>query len=102
MFQSQNVTHVDPAANVKDMGFLIKEGGIITVDTPLTVCFKMLHVVSGGDVLVRGIDNRIIPFRGILSGAWIPAVGYEVVSEATVDGVDLTTTATDIDWYGGQ
>jgi hypothetical protein len=79
-----------------------KEGGIITVDTPLNVYFKLLHVVTGGDVLVRGMDNRIIPYRGILSGGWIPVIGYEVVSAATVDGVSLTTTATDIDWYGGQ
>jgi hypothetical protein len=102
MLPTLTVNPIDPNNQARDIGFIAKKGGLITVDTQLPEYFKMLRIGVGGDLLVRGIDNNIIPFRNVLSGGTIVVLGYEVVSAATVDGVPLTTTASEIDWYGGQ
>ena len=92
---------VSPETRTESIGVVIKTGGIITNDTPTTEYFKLLHIGTAGDALVRGIDGNIIPFLGMLSGDWIPVLGNEVVGAATVDGIACTTTASDITWHGG-
>jgi hypothetical protein len=100
--QTIAVNPVDGNTPSSQLGVAIKNGGLITLDAQLPAYFKMLHVGGGGDLLVRGIDNNIIPFLGLVSGQFVPVIGYEVVSAATVDGQALTTTCTDITWHGGQ
>lgn len=94
----ENINGLTPAWQI---GLTIKNGGLITINTELDFYFKALHIKTGGDVLVRGVDGKIIPFLGMLSGSWVCVLGNAVVSAATVDGQALTTTAADIAWYGG-
>lgn len=84
------------------IGLTAKRGGLITIDQPLNEYFKAIAVgTTGGNVLVRGVDNQIIPFLDRPAGSWIYVLGYEVVSAATVDGQALTTTADNLTWIGG-
>lgn len=92
---------ISPQTRTEDIGVVIKSGGIITNDAILTQYFKLLHIGTGGNLLVRGIDGNIIPFFGLLSGDWVPVLGNQVVSAATIDGSPYTTTATDVTWHGG-
>jgi hypothetical protein len=99
------INNTTPDALSSTIGFIIKKGGLITVGTSQTASqgfFKLLHVGAGGDVVVRDLDGNYIPFRGILSGGWLPVLGDMVATSATIDGVLVTTTATEIDWYGGM
>jgi hypothetical protein len=99
--QTLTAQPLNPATPTFQIGLTATRGGLITNDTPLNEFFKGLYITTGGDVLVRGIDNEIIPILGRLSGSFVAVLGYEVVSAATVDGQALTTTATDISWVGG-
>lgn len=90
-----------PQERTNRIGMPITRGGIITADVQLTEFFKLLHIGQAGDLIVLGKDGRYIPFFGLLDGDWVPVVGNMVVSAATVDGVPMTTTATDITWHGG-
>lgn len=97
----QETSKFNPKTPTKDIGAVATRGGLITIDTPLAEYFKLLHIQTGGNVLILGMDNQVIPYLGISSDSWIWAVGYAVVSAATVDGQALTTTASNIQWYGG-
>lgn len=101
MLPAISVQHISGNTPAWQIGLCAKEGGIIVKDTPLNFYFKSLFVGDAGDVLVRGVDGNIIPYRGVLSGATLYVLGNEVVGTATVDGVALTTTATNITWQGG-
>lgn len=90
-----------PEERSNRIGIPATRGGIITVDTQLTEYFKLIHVGVGGNVIVRGKDNSMIPVLGLSDDSWFPAIGNEVVSAATIDGVAVTTTAENITWYGG-
>lgn len=92
---------ISPQTRTEDIGVVIKSSGIITNDAIVPQYFKLLHIGTGGDLLVRGVDGNINPFFGLLSGDWVPILGNQVVSAATVDGVACTTTATDVTWHGG-
>lgn len=91
----------NPDTPTEHIGAPATRGGLITIDTPLTEYFKLVHIGTGGNVLILGLDNQCIPYIGISSDSWIWAVGYCVLSSATVDGQNLTTTASNIQWYGG-
>ena len=95
-------TKFDPKTPSNEIGAPATRGGLITIDQPLAEYFKLLHVQNGGNVLILGMDNQVIPYLGISSDSWIWAAGYAVVSSATVDGSALTTTASNIQWYGGS
>lgn len=92
---------LSPQERTNRIGAAITRGGIITEDVE-TEYFKWLHIGIGGDLIVLGIDGNYIPFYGLLNGDWIPVVGNMVVSAATVDGVAMTTSATNITWHGGN
>lgn len=86
------------------IGLCATRGGLITVDTSLEEYFKGLHIGTAGatgTLLIKGIDNEVIPIKGLLNGSWVFILGYAVVSAATVDGESLTTTCSDISWIGG-
>lgn len=90
-----------PQERTNRIGIPITRGGIITEDSQLTEFFKLLHIGVGGDLIVLGKDGSYIPFYGLLNGDWVPVIGNMVVSAATVDGVSMTTSASDITWHGG-
>ena len=83
------------------IGAPITRGGIITEDVQVQEFFKLLHIGGAGDLIVLGKDGSYIPFFGLLDGDWVPVVGNMVVAAATVDGVPMTTSATNITWHGG-
>lgn len=92
---------IGPETPASQIGLCAKRGGLITIDEPLTEYFKGVGIGTSGNVLVRGVDNEIIPFLDRPAGSFIYVLGYEVVSAATVDGEELTTTATNLTWIGG-
>lgn len=92
---------VVPQERTNRIGVVITRGGIITNDVQVSEFFKLLHIGTAGDVIVKGKDGSNIPFLNCLNGDWIPVMGNMVVSAATIDGVPVTTTATDITWHGG-
>lgn len=96
-----------PEERTNRIGLPITRGGVITVDSPVLDAngapefFKLLHVGTGGVLLVVGKDGSIIPFLGLIDGDWVPVVGNEVVSTATIGGTPYTTTCDNITWHGG-
>jgi len=99
---NQHVAEKLPAdERTNRIGMAITRGGIITNDVQVSEFFKLLHIGVAGDVIVLGKDGNHIPFRGCLNGDWIFVVGNMCVASATVDGVPLTTSATNITWHGG-
>lgn len=90
-----------PQERTNRIGMPITRGGIITEDVQISEFFKLLHIGTAGDLIVLGKDGSYIPFFGLLNGDWVPVVGNMVVSAATVDGVAMTTSASEITWHGG-
>ncbi len=90
-----------PQERTNRIGIVCTRGGIITEDVQVQEFFKYLHVGVGGDLIVLGKDNNYIPYFGVNNGATIAVEGNMVVSAATVDGVAMTTTCSDITWHGG-
>lgn len=94
---------LDPNAPATQIGFVIKEGGLITVnEQPISsfnyqsfTYFKLLRVTVAGNLFVMGVEGNIIPFIGVFVGEYIPVLGKMVVNNGT-----YVTTATCY-WYGG-
>lgn len=80
-------------------------GGPITIDqAPLTpgLCFYQLCCGTGGTLLIQGIDGGYIYYPLVAAGQIVVAVGVKVVSSATWQGQSLSTSASNIWWYGGK
>lgn len=90
-----------PQERTNRIGIVCTRGGIITADTQVTEFFKYLHIGTGGDLIVLGRDGNYIPYFGMNNGSTVAVEGNMVVSSATVDGVSMTTTCSDITWHGG-
>ncbi len=78
------------------------EGGAIVPDVDAPQLFIQLMVGASGSVIVQnkaGV-NRYYPL--MLAGSLYPAVGMRVVSSAVIDGNPVSTTATNIWWFGGE
>jgi hypothetical protein len=90
-----------PQERTNRIGAPITRGGIITADVQVQEFFKLLHIGLAGDLVVLGKDGNYIPFYGLLNGDWVPVVGNMVAGSATIGGVLVTTTASNITWHGG-
>lgn len=90
-----------PEERTNRIGVAITRGGIITPDVQVQEFFKLLHIGSAGNLVVLGKDGSYIPFYNLLDGDWVPVMGNMVVSSAVIDGVTVTTGATNITWHGG-
>jgi hypothetical protein len=101
MTNQYTANKVPPTERTNRIGDVCTRGGIITLDQEVPEFFKELHVGGTGDLIVLGIDGNYIPYKGLLAGAFVKVLGNKVVSAATVDGVAMTTTATNITWHGG-
>lgn len=100
---------IAPTTNMtrtRDTGIHFKYGDALRYTTVMpAVCpvFKWIYFISGGDLAVVGIDGNIIPLKGILPNTWVPCMGTAILaSGVTPSGMTVTTTATDLSWYGGE
>lgn len=89
-------------ALARDIPFFITSGGKITIDVETSEPFKFLRVEGAGDIIIATTYGGNIYIPDVLAGEWLPVVGTQVLSSATVGGAPRTTTASDIWWYGGM
>lgn len=94
---------IDPNNRTAAVGIMATRGNEIVLDAPTQTgeMFKFLHVATGGDVIILGIDGTPMPWYGASSDSIIPLAGFKVLSSAIINGNPRTTTATGITWYGG-
>lgn len=100
---------VSPETKASQLGGFIKNGGIATLDTYITMqdgtiqFFKWIGVgTGGGHVIVEGVDGYPIYFPALPAGAMRPVLGRRILSSATINGSAVTTTATLVTVYGGE
>lgn len=100
-------TTIDPNNRTAAVGVMATRGGEIVLDEYIafgdstTEIFKFLHVATAGDVIIEGIDGIAMPWYGATNDSMIPIAGFRVLTSAIINGVEKTTTATGITWYGG-
>lgn len=106
---------ITPSARTVEMGVIPTRGGNFTADPddenvllPYNAVgeqesvFKYLKVrTTAGDIVVRGLDGNpyLQPKAGI--GVIMPGAGSAILLAAEINGIDYTTDAEDIHWYGG-
>jgi len=97
-------TTIDPQNRTAAVGIMATRGGEIVLDAYVNAnkeMFKFLHISTGGDVIIEGIDGTPMPWYGASSDSVIPIAGFRVLTTAIINGNPKTTTATGITWYGG-
>ena len=80
-------------------------GGAITIGTPTPERFFQIMVGVTGSLIVQigtGTNATVRYYPLVLAGAIYPIAGDLILSTATVDGNAVTTTASNIWWYGGK
>lgn len=97
------VNYVDPNSRTSNLGGFIKTCGIATLDQLTPQTFKWISIgTGGGSVIVRGLDGNPIYFPSVPAGALRPVLGNMILTNATINGTAVTTTATQVVWYGGE
>ena len=94
-------TTIDPNNRTAAVGIMATRGGEIILDVAPGEMFKFLHIATGGDIIIQGVDGTPIPWYGASSDSLIPMAGFMVLTSAVINGVTKSTTATGITWYGG-
>jgi hypothetical protein len=89
----------------------ITRGGVVTLDAPFLsndnttnigeLC-KIIHVATGGDLIIENQDGVPQVFIGLLSGSTIPCIARRVLSAATINGNPYTNGCGGITWHGGD
>ena len=78
-----------------------KKGGKITIGAFQPEIFFQIMCGTGGSVIILGVDGNAFYYPAVSAGQIIPAVGNGVLGASTIDGTPVTTTASNIWWYGG-
>lgn len=83
------------------------QGGAVTLDAPTSTNERFYQIMVGvtGSLIVQigsgnSIKTRYYPL--VLAGAIYPIAGDMILTSATVDGNAVTTTASNIWWFGGK
>jgi len=76
-------------------------GGFVTIGTETPELFCQLAVESGGSVIVENKDGTVRYYPQLNPGAIYPIMGTKILASATIDGQAVTTSASNIWWYGG-
>lgn len=98
----QGTTPFDASERTNRVGLAFTRTGLITLDADVGEYFKMLKVgTTGGDIVYIGPDGNPNWLPNCVAGSYNPAIGFKVVTSATVNGVSRTTTATPVVWCGG-
>lgn len=99
-FKTYSVSGSTPST---DYSIYPTRGGAITIDgAPTPEVFYQLRCGTGGNLIVLGKDGNPIYYPSVFAGETLVTCGLGVLSAATIDGVAVTTTASDIWWYGGK
>lgn len=102
-----NIHKLDPLKPSMEIGVIPKSGQIV-LDNNIDLLddelnhFMLIRVGSGGNLFIRDIDGNTIPYIGVLDGQWLIGEGDMVLSSATIQGFEYTTTCNNIVVYGGQ
>jgi hypothetical protein len=97
------VNYVDPNTRTSNLGGFFKTCGIATLNQLTPQTFKWVCAgAGGGDVVVRGLDGNPIYLPSVPAGQIRPALGNMIMTSATIDGVNVSTTASQVVWYGGE
>lgn len=100
---------INPRNRAEQIGMAITRGNEVVIDQKFRTengtfdefC-KLIGIGGAGNVLVENADGEIIPFLAHEPGDFIPVVGARVVAAHTFPNLGaLTTTATNLVWYGG-
>ncbi len=105
-----NITQpINPRNRAEQIGMVITRGNEVVVGSNFRVengtfdefC-KLIGIGGAGNVLVENADGEVIPFIAQEAGDYIPVIGVKVVAAHTFPTLGpLTTTATELVWYGG-
>lgn len=93
-YLGNEINNVNPTTPTNQIGIFPQKGGLLTANTHLGFCFKMIRVRTAGDVNIMGIDGNAMLIIDVQPGFFTIAEGYGYLSSGT--------TATGIYWYGGQ
>lgn len=105
--EKYQVRELDPFKVSNEIGIIPKSGLIVyngSIDLRGMVIprFFLIRVAGGGDLFIRGIDGKMIPYLGVLDGQIVPGVGNIIYNTVVFDAVTYATTCTGICAYGGQ
>jgi hypothetical protein len=64
--------------------------------------FVQLMCGTSGSIIVQSKSGDLRYYPSVVAGYLLVAPGVKVLTEATIDGEAVATTAADIWWYGGQ
>ena len=102
---------INPLKSVNMVGMPITRGGVVTPGAPFLtddnltnkgeLC-KIIHVGTGGNLIIENQDGVAQVFIGLLSGSTIPCIAQRVLAAATINGNPYTTTCAGITWHGGD
>jgi len=100
---------INPRNRAEQIGMATTRGNEVVIDQNFRVeggtfdefC-KLIAIGGAGTVLVENADGQILPFIGHEAGDFIPVIGKRVVTTHTFPNLGvLTTTATNLVWFGG-
>lgn len=88
-------------ANSTEYSIYPTKGGFITNDVTTPELFCQLMVGVSGSAIIETSDGEQRYYPLLNAGVIYPIAGIKVVSESTVDGQAVATSASNIWWYGG-
>ncbi len=100
---------ISPTNRSEQVGWMITRGNEVVIGeffkiegaTVGEIC-KMVRVGGAGNLLIETIDGLVIPILTAEPNEWIIVSGQRVVASHTFPNLGVvTTTATNIVWYGG-
>jgi len=99
--QSFKTQPLNKSANSTEYSIYPTRGGFITVGTETPEIFCQLMVGNTGSVIVETADGEQRYYPQLNAGVIYPIAGVKIIASATIDAQAVTTSATNIWWYGG-
>lgn len=77
-------------------------GGAVVIGTQTAELFIQICVGAAGSLIVETNDGFVRYYPLLQPGVIYPITGRTILASATIDGNPVTTTASNIWWYGGK